>query len=112
MIEIKLGDGELKYLHDFVSKGQKNARERPEHGSFYYQTSKKKIQRSQKCYVLARVLLGDKIRDIEESLQSALEDKPRPGQLRNILKNMLQKSWRKHVPNLLMEEKMDSYTAY
>ncbi len=81
MIEIKLEDDEVKYLQDFVSKGQKNAREITRARVLLLANQQKGDTEIAKTLSIGRSTAWRlKKRYLEKGLKNTLFDKPRSGQ--------------------------------
>jgi transposase len=81
MVQIKLKDDEVRYLNDFVKKGQKAARELTRARILLLANKDKKDREIAEILDISRNTVGRiKKRYLEECLQIALVDKPRPGQ--------------------------------
>lgn len=81
MIEIKLDDDEVKYLQDFVNKGQKNAREITRARILLLANQQKGDTDIAKTLCVGRSTAWRiKKRYLEEGLTITLFDKPRSGQ--------------------------------
>src|SRR5665647_3305960 len=83
MLKFKLEDCDVNFLMDFVRKGRKNARELTRARILLLANEQKRgIDISKTLGVCRNTALTIKKRYAEEGLQSALKDKPRPGQPR------------------------------
>ena len=81
MVEIKLKEGELKFLRDFVKKGRKSARELTRaHILLLANRQKDDTEIAEILDVGRNTVWRTKKRYHEEGLQSALTEKPRSGQ--------------------------------
>jgi len=81
MVEIKLKEGELKFLRDFVKKGRKSARELTRaHILLLANRQKDDTDIAEILDVGRNTVWRTKKRYHEEGLQSALTEKPRSGQ--------------------------------
>ena len=81
MIEIKLEDDEVKYLQDFVSKGQKNAREITRARILLLANQQKGDTEIARTLCVGRSTAWRiKKKCLEEGLKVTLVDKPRSGQ--------------------------------
>jgi putative transposase len=81
MVGLKLEDDELKLLRDFVKKGRKSARELTRARILLLATQQKGDTEIAEILDVGRnTIWRIKKRYLEEGLQSALTDKPRPGQ--------------------------------
>jgi putative transposase len=81
MLKFKLEDCDVNFLMDFVRKGRKNARELTRARILLLANEQKRgIDIAKTLGVCRNTVLTIKKRYAEEGLQSALKDKPRPGQ--------------------------------
>ncbi len=81
MVKIKLNEEEAQFLKDFVKKGQKDARELTRARILLLANKDKMDTEIVEILDVGRNTVGRiKKRYLDEGLQSALEDKPRPGQ--------------------------------
>lgn len=81
MVQIKLEEDEIKYLRNFVKKGQKDARELTRARILLLANKNRKDAEIVEILDVGRNTVGRiKKRYLDEGLQSALEDKPRTGQ--------------------------------
>jgi transposase len=81
MLKIELKDDEVKFLTDFLKKGQKNARSLTRARILLLANQEKGDTEIAKTLGVGRnTSLRIRKRYLEEGLQSALVDKPRPGQ--------------------------------
>jgi putative transposase len=81
MVEIKLKEGELKFLRDFVKKGRKSARELIRaHILLLANRQKDDTEIAEILDVGRNTVWRTKKRYHEEGLKSALTEKPRSGQ--------------------------------
>ena len=83
MLKFKLEDCDVNFLMDFVRKGHKSARELTRARILLLANEQKRgIDIAKTLGVCRNTVLTIKKRYAEEGLQSALKDKPRPGQPR------------------------------
>jgi transposase len=83
MIKFKLEDCDVNFLMDFVRKGRKNARELTRARILLLANEQKRgIDIAKTLGVCRNTVLTIKKRYAEKGLQSALKDKPKPGQPR------------------------------
>ena len=81
MVKIKLSGKEIKYLNDFVKRGRKSARKMTRARVLLLINQKESDTDIAKTFNIGRSTVWRiKKRYREEGLQSALTDKPRPGQ--------------------------------
>lgn len=81
MLQIKLKDHELNFLHDFVRKGHKNARELTRACILLLLNQQQRITEITKVLGVSRnTTLNLRKRYLEEGLPNSLFDKPRSGQ--------------------------------
>jgi transposase len=81
MLTIKLEDHEVNFLLDFVKKGAKNARELTRARILLLANQQKGVTEIAKILGVSRnTTFNIRKRYVEEGLQCALFDKPRPGQ--------------------------------
>jgi putative transposase len=81
MLKIELEDSEVTFLTDFIKKGQKNARPLTRARILLLANQEKGDTEIAKILGIGRnTVLRIRKRYLEEGLQSALVDKPRPGQ--------------------------------
>lgn len=81
MVEIKLKEGELKFLRDFVNKGRKSARELTRARILLLANQQKGDTEIAEILDIGRnTVWRTKKRYCEAGLQRALTEKPRPGQ--------------------------------
>lgn len=81
MVEIKLKEGELKFLKDFVNKGRKSARELTRARILLLANQQKGDAETAEILDIGRnTVWRTKKRYCEEGLQNALAEKPRSGQ--------------------------------
>ena len=82
MVQIKLEDDEVQYLRNFVKKGHKDARELTRARIILLANKNRKDAQIVEILDVGRNTVGRiKKRYLDEGLQSAIEDKPRTGQL-------------------------------
>ena len=81
MDKIKLTEKEVEYLHDFLKKGRKSARELTRaHILLFTHEGKTEMEIKDTLRISRATVSNTKKRYREEGLQSALTEKPRSGQ--------------------------------
>jgi len=81
MLQIKLEDHEVNFLHNFVRKGHKNARELTRARILLLSNQQKGVTEITETLGVSRnTTLNIRKRYVEEGLPSVLSDKPRSGQ--------------------------------
>jgi putative transposase len=81
MLQIKLEDDEVNFLHNFVRKGRKNARELTRARILLLSNQQKGVTEIPETLGVSRnTTLNIRKRYLEEGLPNALSDKPRSGQ--------------------------------
>jgi transposase len=81
MDKINLKEKEVEYLHDFLKKGRKSARELARaHILLFTHEGKTEMEIKDTLRISRATVSNTKKRYREEGLQNALTEKPRPGQ--------------------------------
>jgi len=81
MLQIKLEDHDVNFLHNFVKKGHKNARELTRARILLLSNQQKGVTEITETLGVSRnTTLNIRKRYVEEGLPSVLSDKPRSGQ--------------------------------